>query len=84
MKYYSTILDKLFDTPQECTKAEEAAKKSEQEEKTARALVEQKEQELKDALEAYTTKYGAYIKEVSIDEKDHPEDLIHSLLKTLF
>ena len=51
------ILDKLFDTPQECTKAEETAKKSEQEEKTARALVEQKEQELKDALEAYTKKY---------------------------
>lgn len=84
MKYYSTILDKLFDTPQECAKAEEAAKKAEQEEKTARALVEQKEQEFKDALKAYMTKYGAYIKKVPADEKGNPEDLIHSLLKTLF
>ena len=84
MKYYSTILDKLFDTPQECTKAEEAAKKSKQEEKTARALVEQKEQEFKDALKAYMTKYGAYIKEVPVDEKDNTEDLICSLFKTLF
>lgn len=86
MKYYSTILNQLFDTPQACTKAEDAHKKAVEEKELAAKLVETKEKEFKEALKAYTEKYGHYHScsckgECKCDEVD---EFITELLNTLF